>query len=76
MSQMHKKAQKIVNEVDQELGIALVAYSNQELQFLKDKIELLLDTGVDIDELHDADDDDAFYEEDDMEEFDSEEDME
>jgi len=53
-----KKAQKIVNEVDQELGIALVAYQNSELEFLRDKLEKFLDLGVDTEDLHDADDED------------------
>jgi len=49
-----KIAQKIVDQVDSELGIALVAYSTSELELLRDKIDDLLRTGVDIDELHDA----------------------
>ena len=56
-----KIAQKIVDQVDSELGIALVAYSALELELLRDKIDDLLRTGVDIDELHDAqlEDDDS-----------------
>lgn len=71
-----KKAQKIVNEVDNELGIALVAYQNSELEHLKDQLEKFLALGVDTEELHDADDDDLL---DDMEDedldCDEEEDM-
>jgi hypothetical protein len=59
-----KKAQKIVNEVDHELGISLVAYEISELEFLKAKIDAILDLEVDMDELHDADDDDFLDEED------------
>ena len=59
-----KKAQKIVNEVDGELGISLVAYEISELEFLRSKIDALLDLGVEMDDLHDADDDDLFDDED------------
>lgn len=58
-----KKAQKIVNKVEAELGISLVAYEITELEFLKTQIDELLDLEVDMDELHDADDDDLLDEE-------------
>lgn len=53
-----KKAQKIVNDIDSELGISLVAYEVAELELLRDKITDLLELEVDVDLLHDADDDD------------------
>jgi hypothetical protein len=58
-----KKAQNIINQVDKELGISLVAYEISELELLKNKIEALLDLHVDMDELHDADDDDLLDDE-------------
>lgn len=58
-----KKAQKIVNEVDRELGIALVAYPNSELEWLKGRLEKFLELEVETEDLHDADDDDFLEEE-------------
>lgn len=67
----HREAQKIVNEVDAELGISLVAYQRHELEFLKNRLEEFLDLDVDVDELSDADDyRDEFGEEDEEEEND------
>jgi hypothetical protein len=51
-----KKAQKIVNEVDHELGISLVAYQNNDLEFLKKKLEDFLELEIETEELQDADD--------------------
>jgi len=59
-----KKAQRIVNEVDAELGIALVAYQNSELEFLRDKLVKFLNLDVSTDDLHDADDSDFLDDED------------
>lgn len=59
-----KKAQKIVNAVDAELGIALVAYQVGELEYLKTQLTKFLDLEVDTDELHDADDADFLDDED------------
>ena len=59
-----KKAQRIVNEIDNELGISLVAYEVAELELLRDKVTALLELEVDVDLLHDADDDDFLDEED------------
>lgn len=53
-----RKAQKIVNEVDERLGLALVAYSNEELMYLRDMLDQLLQTGIEMDELVDAEEDD------------------
>jgi hypothetical protein len=53
-----RKAQKIVNEVDERLGLALVAYSNEELVYLRDMLDQLLQTGIEMDELVDAEEDD------------------
>lgn len=50
------KAQKIVNQVDDEFGISLVMYQNSELEALKDKIEEFLELNVPTEELADADD--------------------
>jgi hypothetical protein len=54
----HRKAQKIVNEVDEKLGLALVAYSNEELSYLRDMLDQLLQTGIEMDELVDPEEDD------------------
>ena len=64
----HRKAQKIVNEVDEKLGLALVAYSNEELTYLRDMLDELLQTGIEMDELVDP-------EEDDMDDMDDEDDF-
>ena len=65
-----KKAQKIVNEVDRELGITLVAYQNSDLEFLRKKLEEFLALEIDTEELEDADDADDFGMEDEEEEED------
>ncbi len=66
MADNQKKAQKIVNEVDAELGIALVAYQNSELEYLRDQLNKFLDLDVDTEDLHDADDDDFLDDEEDL----------
>lgn len=48
-----KKAQKIVNDVEEELGISLVVYQNHDLEYLKKKLEEFLDLDVDTEELSD-----------------------
>jgi len=64
-----KKAQKIVNQVDGELGIALVAYTNSELEYLRNQLNKFLDLEVETDDLHDADDDDLLDDVDDEDEL-------
>jgi hypothetical protein len=49
-----KKAQKIVNDVDSELGINFAGYQNSDLEFLKKKLEEFLDLEIDTEELEDA----------------------
>ena len=51
-----KKAQKIVYELDEELGIFLTQYQRSELEYLKSKLEEFLDLEIDMDDLQDADD--------------------
>jgi hypothetical protein len=58
MDNLTNKAQRIVNEVDQELGITLVAYENSELEFLRKKLTQFLALGVPTDDLVDADESD------------------
>ena len=51
-----KKAQEIVNAVDTELGISLVSYQNNNLEFLRDKLDAFLALNVETDELSDPGD--------------------
>lgn len=63
-----KKAQGIVNRVEDRLGITLVAYENSELEWLKDQLEEFLDLEVSTDELSDPEDVDYEGEDDEEEE--------
>ena len=51
-----KKAQNIVNQVQDRLGISMVAYQNSELEWLKNQLEKFLDLEVETEELSDPDD--------------------
>ena len=51
-----KKAQSIVNEVQDRLGITLVSFQNNEIEWLKAQLEDFLDLEIETDELEDADD--------------------
>lgn len=51
-----KKAQKIVNEIEDRLGITMTAYNNSELEWLKSELENFLDLEIETDELSDPDD--------------------
>ena len=51
-----KKAQNIVNEVEDRMGIALVSFQNNELEWLKDRLEKFLDLEIETDELSDPED--------------------
>jgi hypothetical protein len=51
-----KKAQAIVNEVQDRLGFSLVSCQTNELEWLKDKLETFLDLEIETDELSDPDD--------------------
>jgi hypothetical protein len=48
-----KKAQNIVNEVHRELGFSLTIYNNVDLEYLRSKLEDLLEQDVDMEELND-----------------------
>lgn len=52
----NSKAQKIVNEVQDRLGVSLVSYQNSDLEFLKERLEAFLDLEVDTEELTDPED--------------------
>ena len=60
-----KKAQGIVNEVDNRLGITLVSYQNNEIEWLKSQLEEFLDLEIETDELSDPEDCELDLEEDD-----------
>lgn len=49
-----RKAQSIVNEVDGNMGISLVAFRLDELEYLKSKLEEFLELEIDTDELQDS----------------------
>lgn len=51
-----KKAQNIVNQVEDRLGISLVSYENHDLEWLKDKLESFLELEIATDELSDPQD--------------------
>lgn len=51
-----KKAQNIVNQVEDRLGISLVSYQNNELEWLKDQLESFLEQEVETEELADPSD--------------------
>jgi hypothetical protein len=51
-----KKAQSIVNEVEGHLGITLVAFNNDEIEWLKSKLEEFLDLEINTDDLQDPED--------------------
>ena len=51
-----KKAQNIVNQVQDRLGISMVAYQNNELEWLKNQLEEFLDLEIETEELSDPDD--------------------
>ena len=48
-----KKAQSIVNEVEDRLGITLVSFQNSEIEWLKAQLEEFLDLEIETDELED-----------------------
>jgi len=48
-----KKAQSIVNEVEDRLGITLVSFQNSEIEWLKAQLEDFLDLEIETDELED-----------------------
>ena len=50
-----KKAQDIANELDRELGFSLTSYQNQDLAFLKTKLEAFLELDIDTEELEEPD---------------------
>lgn len=51
-----KKAQEIANVLDRELGFSLTSYQNNDVEFLKTKLEEFLDLEVSTDELEEPDD--------------------
>ena len=51
-----KKAQSIVNEVQTRMGITLVAYQRNELEWLIKQLEAFLDLEIETDELSDPED--------------------
>jgi hypothetical protein len=51
-----KKAQEIANVLDRDLGFPLVAYQNNDLEFLKAKLEEFLDLEIETEELEEPDD--------------------
>jgi len=51
-----KKAQSIVNEVEDRLGITLVSFQNSEIEWLKAQLEEFLDLEIETDELEDPED--------------------
>jgi hypothetical protein len=67
-----KKAQKIANQLDEELGFSLTSYQRNDLDFLRNKLEEFLDLEVETEELSDpeelASDDGLDLDEHDMEE--------
>jgi hypothetical protein len=60
-----KKAQGIVNEVEDRLGVSLVSYQNNEIEWLKSQLEEFLDLEIETDELSDPEDCELDLEEDD-----------
>ena len=51
-----KKAQSIVNDVVDRLGITLVAFQNSEIEWLKNQLEEFLELEIETDELEDPED--------------------
>jgi hypothetical protein len=51
-----KKAQEIANVLDRDLGFSLTSYQNNDLEFLKAKLEEFLDLEIETEELQDPDD--------------------
>ena len=63
-----KQAQKIVNHVDDEFGITLVAYTNAEIEAIRNRLSEFLELEVSTDDLTDPEDSDLDDElEDDLE---------
>jgi hypothetical protein len=60
-----KKAQGIVNEIENRLGVSLVSYQNNEIEWLKSQLEEFLDLEIETDELSDPEDCELDLEEDD-----------
>lgn len=50
------KAQRIVNEINERMGISLVSYQNHELHWLKSQIDDFLDLEIETEELQDPED--------------------
>lgn len=51
-----KKAQNIVNQVEDRMGISLVSYQNNEVEWLKEQLEDFLNLEIETDDLSDPDD--------------------
>jgi len=69
-----KKAQKIVNELDDKFGINALGYQNSELEIIKDMLDNFLELGVETEDLQEPEDceldiDDTEDEEDETEEL-------
>lgn len=58
-----KKAQAIVNKVEEELGFTMTMYQNSDLEYLKTKLEEFLELDIETEELQDPEElssDDGF----------------
>lgn len=67
-----KKAQKIADEIETATGINLASYQNDDLHFLKDKLEEFLDLDIETDDLEGFEELSDNFELDDPEEIDEE----